>query len=379
MQEKASIDILISKMKQADPTKIKMCIGFDGFVDEVVQVVDKRIDANNFKRIEYLKDYGKKIIKSAGVSMNVEMVTMQQKLGGNGPILANSLIKHGCDVTYLGALGKPDIHPVFKEMASSSRVISFSNPGHTDAIEFLDGKIISSKLEFLKDVCWENLLAEISLENFIKLLDESDLVGFENWTMVVNSTDIWKHIVEEVIPRLKPTKRKKTLFIDLADPEKREKSDIIEALDYMEKFSEYYRVVLGLNLKEACEIAELTGLHIEDYDSVELKELLRYIKKNVAVDLLVIHPVKMAGVIGEDGESLVEGPYCRFPKLTTGAGDNFNAGFILGLMLGFTEKECLQLGTANSGFYVRNARSASYEELMAFLELWKKGQIVESS
>ncbi len=379
MQEKASIDILISKMKQADPTKIKMCIGFDGFVDEVVHVVDKRIDVDNFKRVEYLKDYGEKIIKSAGVSMNVEMVTIQEKLGGNGPILANSLIKLGCDVTYLGALGKADIHPVFKEMASSSKVISFSNPGHTDAIEFLDGKIISSKLESLKDVCWDNLLAEISLENFIQLLDESDLVGFENWTLLVNSTDLWKHIVEEVIPRLKPTKRKKTLFIDLADPEKREKSDIIEALDYMKKFSGYYRVVLGLNLKEACEIAELYGLQIDDYDCIELKTLLRYIKKNLAVDLLVIHPVKQAGVIGEERESIVEGPYCRFPKLTTGAGDNFNAGFILGLMLGFTEKECLLLGTINSGFYVRKARSASYEELIEFLEFWKKGQLSESS
>ncbi|MEN6622079.1 MAG: hypothetical protein ABFD50_11065 [Smithella sp.] len=65
------------------------------------------------------------------------------------------------------------------------------------------------------------------------------------------------------------------------------------------------------------------------------------------------------------------GPFCSRPKLTTGAGNNFNAGFILGQMLGCSDKECLLLGNANSGFYVRKTRNVSYEELIYFEE-WKE-------
>lgn len=58
------------------------------------------------------------------------------------------------------------------------------------------------------------------------------------------------------------------------------------------------------------------------------------------------------------------------PKLTTGAGDNFNAGFVLGLMLGLSPDQALLTGMSTSGFYVRNAGSPKFEELIQFIEDW---------
>ena len=68
----------------------------------------------------------------------------------------------------------------------------------------------------------------------------------------------------------------------------------------------------------------------------------------------------------------VEGPYTSNPRLTTGAGDNFNAGFCLGQLLGLAPQQCLVTGTGTSGFYVRNMRSPRFSELMDFLELWSE-------
>ena len=39
--------------------------------------------------------------------------------------------------------------------------------------------------------------------------------------------------------------------------------------------------------------------------------------------------------------------------------------------------ELLACGTANSGFYVRNGRSATSRELCRFLETWAAGKIKE--
>ena len=64
---------------------------------------------DRYDRIRYLADYGKKVYDAKGLSMNIEMVPVKKKLGGNGPIFANSLAKHGFQVTYIGALGKGKI------------------------------------------------------------------------------------------------------------------------------------------------------------------------------------------------------------------------------------------------------------------------------
>ncbi len=72
------------------------------------------------------------------------------------------------------------------------------------------------------------------------------------------------------------------------------------------------------------------------------------------------------------------GPYSAGPKKSTGAGDRFNAGFCLGLALGLDDSESLALGCAASGFFVRNARSASHQELVDFLERWTAGFVDRS-
>ena len=85
---------LSAKLRAKKGFSLNMMIGLDGFVDEIIHLVDKRIDFNNFTRIRTIAEYGERITKAAGLSTNIEMVTIQTKLGGNGPILANALIEH---------------------------------------------------------------------------------------------------------------------------------------------------------------------------------------------------------------------------------------------------------------------------------------------
>ena len=364
---------LSEKIRYTDIGTQKVVMGFDGFVDNVVYVVDKRLDAENYQRVEYLKDYGERIVRAAGKSMNIEMVPIQKKLGGNGPILANSLLLLGSKLTYIGALGKGGMNPVFNSLKGCEELYSISDPGNTDAIEFLDGKIISSQLEPLKDVNWDNLCAGVGLEKLIQMFEEADLIGFENWTLLIHMTDLWKHFLAEVIPCMEPKNKQQILFVDLADPEKRKAEDILEAFELLKEFTKYFRLVLGLNYKEAVEIAELYGA--KDAGDWAAPKLAEYIRRYAPVAQLVVHPVEGACAASDNGVFWVDGPYCEKPVLTTGAGDNFNAGYILGLLLGCNEEESLLLGTANSGFYVRNGRSASAAELAGFLQDWSEGNI----
>ena len=365
------ITTLIEKLKNTPDKKCKAVMGLDGFVDQILHVVETREDAEHYTRMKTLKEFGEKVYKAAGLSTSVEFVPIQSKLGGNGPIMSNALSSYGLDITYIGALGEPAINPVFNPMLEHSKLISIADPGLTDAVEFLDGKLIIGKRHSLKEVNWEKLKKYVGIDNLISLIDNSDLIGLENWTMLPYMTEIWRGIQDEVLPHLQSDKRK-LIFFDLADPENRLKEDVLEALSVIQDFSSHFNVILGLNLKEATEIGDI--LEISDgFSSLSLDTLTTEIAKRLNIYSLVVHPVKEAATVcnGEYYHTL--GPYEPEPKLTTGAGDNFNAGFCFGQVLGLSPKESLILGTATSGYYVRNAESPNKDKLLSFLEEWSLG------
>src|SRR5579862_5738751 len=99
-------------------------VGLDGFVDEIIHVVDKRDNAETFHRVPTIASLAARLAGAAGKSANIELVNQLTKLGGNGPIMANALASFGMRVTYLGNLGYPALHPVFEPFAKRAEVHS---------------------------------------------------------------------------------------------------------------------------------------------------------------------------------------------------------------------------------------------------------------
>ena len=372
MKENLISDIksLINLLKKYEDINIKAVLGFDGFVDQILHVVKTRTDANNYIRMETLREFGEFISKAAGLSANIEFIPIQNKLGGNGPIMSNALSNYNLDVTYIGAVGEDSINPVFNEMSKKSTIINISNPGLTDAVEFLDGKLMIGKRECLKDVNWNKIKEKIGVKKLISLFSDAKLVGLENWTMLPYMTEIWNGLIEEIIPNLNDN-CDKYIFFDLADPENRLKNDILEALSVIKKFSSKFKVILGLNEKEAYEIGEILDISSPS-NKPTLDILVKSIAKKLDIYCLVVHPIKEAYAVCDSKLYHTLGPYEPNPKLTTGAGDNFNAGFCFGQVLGLSVQLSLVLGTATSGYYVRNSKSPDLESIIEFLANWKK-------
>lgn len=364
------INYLITFFEKYTNNNIKAVLGFDGFVDQILHVVKTRTDANNYIRMNTLKEFGEFICNAAGLSANVEFIPIKNKLGGNGPIMSNALSTYNLNVTYIGAVGENSINPVFNEMSEKSTVLNISNPGLTDAVEFLDGKLMIGKRECLKDINWIRIKEKIGLESLTSIFDEANLVGLENWTMIPYMSEIWDGLINEVLPNLK-SKTNKYIFFDLADPENRLKEDIIEALSTIKKFSSKFKVILGLNEKEAYEIGTVLNI-CKHNPKLSLDILIKSIAEKIGIYCLVVHPVKEAYALCNNTLYHTLGPYEPNPKLTTGAGDNFNAGFCFGQVLGLSAQLSLVLGTATSGYYVRNAQSPNVENLVSFLKAWKK-------
>lgn len=343
-------------------------VGLDGFVDDILHVVGKRESAENYTRLPTIAQLAERLAGAAGKSTNIELVSQLTKLGGNGPIMGNALASFGLQVTYLGILGYPNLHPVFADFAKRAEVHSIAEPGYTDALEFEDGKVMLGKHQSLKQMNWENIKSRFGLDKFDSKFGGADLVGFVNWTMLTYMSEIWSAVLQEICPKMKGPRRK--MFIDLADPEKRTAEDISHALKLVAEFQKYFDVILGLNEKESHEIGGNLGLDTRDRSPEGLKRLSREIHAKVPVETLVIHPTAFALASGPDGISLVDGPFTPKPKITTGAGDHFNSGFCLGKLLGLPTQLCLLAGVTTSGFYVRTGNSPSVSDLAAMLRNW---------
>ncbi|MCD6337846.1 MAG: hypothetical protein J7M29_00490 [Verrucomicrobia bacterium] len=341
-------------------------LGLDGFVDKILHVVDKRESAESYTRVQTIAQFAERIAAAAGKSTNIELVKRMEKLGGNGPIMGNALAALGVRVTYVGCLGWPELHPVFREFAERAEVHTIADPGLTDAYEFTDGKLLFGLHESLREVNWENIRNRWSREEFERHLAGDSMAAFVNWTMLPYMSEVWEAVLEEVVPNL-PSGPRRPMFFDLADPEKRTSEDIRRAFELIVRFGERFDVTLGLNEKEAYETAKALGLGTPESTPEGLSKLALQIAKAVPVKTLVIHPVAYALAVSEGKVALTPGPVTDQPLITTGAGDHFNSGFCLGKLLGLDDMDCLLTAVTASGFYVRTAKSPSTADLAATL------------
>lgn len=346
-------------------------LGFDGFVDTIVTAVDRREGQGEaFSAIATIPDFAGRIAAAAGKSTNIELFPELVKLGGNGPIFAAALLAGGTRVTYVGALGAPALHPVFQDFAARAEVVSLCDPGTTTAIEFSDGKLMLGQLRSLDSINLPLIDQVMGADRFRATLASADLVGLVNWTMIPNLSAVFADLLDHVLPTLPPrppSGPRRCFFFDLADPEKRPREHLREALALITRFQTFGDVCLGLNLKEAQQVCLVLGLPSPDKDEASLRSACAALRDTLALSTVVVHPRESAACATAAGTAWIPGPYCENPVITTGAGDHFNGGFAQGLLLGLDPEACLALGVSTSGHYVRTAISPSLDDLETFL------------
>lgn len=333
-------------------------VGFDGFIDEIIHPVEKRTP-QGYSAFNTMLAFSEKISKASEKSCNIELVVNQIKMGGNGPILANALAQLGHKITLAGNLGIPHVNPIFHSLTDRCvEVFTYEEPGHTDAVEFPDGKIILGKLDPLHRISAEKVIQTIGVERCVQILENSSLFVSANWTMLPMTNELWRLLLKLVVPKL--SNKKRYFFIDLADPAKRTDSELKEALDLLIHFNETFHVVLGLNHAEALRVATLLGTHSSPEALQQATQLSQ----------IVLHSSKSSSTSTKNENATQSTFFTPHPKISTGAGDNFNAGFCHGLLQNISLEKSLQSGNACAGFYVREGRSPSVEELAIFLQAW---------
>lgn len=201
------------------------------------------------------------------------------------------------------------------------------------------------------------------------------ILSFNNWTMILSMNDIWTHIIQDILPLTQKDLSEKIIFFDLADPQKRSKDDLAKAVKLILEFRKIgLNVVLGLNYREALQIGDIVlGRVLSQNETIE--KLTRDLGEMLNLNCLLVHRHKEAACFTNNTYYEMSVPYCNTPKLTTGAGDNFNSGFVYAYANQMTPDECLKCAIGTSGYYVRNGHSPTINELVSFFVEWDSGEL----
>ncbi|MCD8483407.1 MAG: PfkB family carbohydrate kinase [Verrucomicrobia bacterium] len=349
----------------------RVIVGFDGFVDKIMTPVNKRHgQGDSFEAIHTITDFGERILKAAGESANIELFQRMEKLGGNGPIMANAIVAAGAEVQYIGALGEP-VHSVFSTFANRTKAISICEPGITNALEFDDGKLMLGLTTSLEDITYDRIVAKMGEGALIDAFNRADLISLVNWTMIPNMTSIFEDLLTRLLPNLGPKESGRYFYFDLADPAKRSVSDLRGVLNTIARFRSFGSATLGLNFAEAKQVMEVLGHKPLDNNPDDLRSMASRIRNDLGLTCVVIHPRQGAACATKLDSWYVSGPFCEKPLISTGAGDHFNAGFATAQMLGLSPEACLTVAVSFSGQYVRTAKSPSLSDTAAFINNWR--------
>jgi sugar/nucleoside kinase (ribokinase family) len=171
-------------------------------------------------------------------------------------------------------------------------------------------------------------------------------------------------LLRDVLPGLRHGK-KPVGFFDLSDCSKRTDERIQEAIGLIRDFSSYWDVVLSLNLNEASIIHSV--LTHKKWNEDHIEQMCEDIFNELKIDTVVIHYSKQSVARNREGLHKRNSFFIKTPAILCGSGDNFNAGFCMGRLLGFDTGTSLVLGHATSHLYMESAQSPTTSKITDFL------------
>jgi hypothetical protein len=358
-----AIPEIVSQIGRNNITDHNAFLGFDACIDNIIRIVREKKDNKVSGYFTDSSQFGEFLINLDNKSCGVELQTILSKIGGNMVITGNALGNLGIRVECVGTFGLPEILPVFRTMSPNCTLYTIADTISATALEFDNSKVIMFDPGPYNNLTWEGIKSLLGTDKIKKLISGKQLISFLNWSEIDNSSQIWEGVLNEIMPSIIPPGLKTFFFTDFSDFSRRSKQDIQFAIKLLGRFREYFKVIISLNQNESDLISMALGVSKHKSDEEFVNELFGAIN----TDVLVIHRTKDAlaydGAVFEKCDTF----FCKEPKILTGGGDNFNAGFCFAQLIGLDMFQSLVVSNSVSGYYVKTGISPDVDSLVEFL------------
>ncbi len=354
----------VNKLKNIGVQELKkeVLFGFDGFVDNVWSLVEERNSVKDYKLMESMLTLNERIKDSAGGGLSTEILKKDKRAGGFNANTARVLTVFDLKPTLMALF---EGEGIFSEIKNKAEVINLGEACSSQIFEFNDGKLMFPNNENVRTMNWNSIKDRVGLKKLIELFERSELIAFGYWANMPYYNKIIEGIKNEVLPKINNRERK--LFMDFGNVKKRSDEDLKLFAKSLSELENYFEITVSLNKTEALDTASALSL-VNCNNYINYESTAAEIRAEIGISNFVLHTNNIAVSAGVDGIKKLNQPYCENPVLTTGAGDTFNGGYILGLLLSDDREIQLAAASAAAGYFIRNGRPPKKNEMINFLE-----------
>lgn len=352
---------LADRIESSTMPDVSVTVGFDAVVDKLERPVRSMDEAYRPTYFSTIGEFGQYIQKKDGLSCVIELKTVVEKTGGNMPNLATTLGRLGISTDCVGTLGLPVPDPVFvNAMGPNCRLHTAGQYGQCLALEFETGKVMLSQMGDAAELTYDQIESHIGKSQLDRLYGQAQLLGFLNWSELYHSTEIWSNVLERHVCPKGPD-HTKDILIDITDCSRSTSSKLRELFEVIRKMGQFRRVTLSLNRNEAVLLGNYLAL---EYEQENWGQLAAAINTYAMAQCTIIHLVAGSVAATADKSYQTKGFWVRKPIITTGGGDNYNAGLVFAMLLGLNIDDAMVVANATSNFYVSMGHGPSRQELI---------------
>lgn len=333
---------------------MKCAIGFDAYIDKIARVVKSRADNKHFEYYSKIEEFGNRILKMKGLSGDLETITESIRYGGNAPLMAGGLASLGAEVCLVSPIGD---NSCFDGLKAKVGIINIGRPAESVNLEFEDGKVMLGENSILSEVKLDTLIGENLIDGIIKAFSDSELLGFVNWSQMENILPVYEYILKNL------DEKERILFMDMADFSKKPPEKITEFLNTVSVNKKGLTAIIGLNENELNLMADYANVK----RCADITEYAEAVSKAIRLNI-VVHGLDYSVFIKNGKAFYARGRLVEKPKLSTGGGDHFNAGFCYALLKKSDEKEALRFAMGVSGAYITDGVSPDEERVYEYLK-----------
>jgi len=349
-----------------DP-KGKITLGIDGIVDEVWQIISSRKNPDEYILFEKMKDFAKSVYDCGEGGYANEILPKRRIYGGFTANTGKAVKRLGGSPVLLGMFGKEGgVDPAFEEFLEEGKLFTVAEAPVCQIFEFADGKLILPYIAERMHFNWETLVDVVSWDGLKEAFTNVDVVGLGYWSSMPHFDEILSKLCEHFL-----IGQGSRLFFDFADIRKRSREALEHTLYLLAELNEQVPMTLSLNENEAAILYSYMGREFSDDGVKALKDTV-YTQQQMGLDELIVHTPHFAvGATANNEAELVKQQRCEAPVITTGAGDNFNGGYLTACVKedALSLAERLFVGNTVTRFYVRNGYSPDVKDLESEMQL----------